>query len=62
MSTQKIIHDLRTDYHNMITLLGFIDKENIIQDEELKEMLMANLARAVNVTDNLDELKSRLKE
>ncbi len=62
MSVQKIIHDLRIDYHNMINLLGFIDRENILQDEELKEMLKTNLARAVNVTKNLDELKKGLEE
>ncbi len=62
MTTSSIEHDLRKEFHNMLGLMKIISKENLVADEEVKEMLVECLSREEKVSELFNGLMKNLVE
>lgn len=56
-----IQHDLRREFHNMLGILKIIHHERLINDEELKSMLVMCLQREANINLKFEELSGLLE-
>lgn len=59
---QKAQHDLKSDIHNVLTLLKFIQEDEELQDPTLKTMLEKCLEREGRINQNLETLKETIKD
>lgn len=58
----KAQHDLKSDIHNVLTLLRFIQEDEELQDPTLKTMLAKCLEREGRINQNLEALKETIKD
>ena len=52
----KMKHDLNRDFHNIMSLLKFINKDVEIKDEDIKQMLEMAISKENSIINNLNEL------
>ena len=55
-------HDLKSDIHNVLTLLKFIREDEELQDPTLMTMLEKCLEREGRINQNLETLKETIKD
>lgn len=61
INSNNIQHDLRREFHNMLGILKIINSEQIIQDEELKEMVTLCLSREIDINHHFEKLTTLLE-
>jgi hypothetical protein len=61
INSNNIQHDLRREFHNMLGILKIINSEQIIHDEELKEMVTLCLSREIDISQQFEKLTSLLE-
>lgn len=61
INSNNIQHDLRREFHNMLGILKIINSEQIIHDEELKEMVTLCLGREIDINHHFENLTTLLE-
>jgi len=58
----EVQHDLRRDFHNMMSLIKFIHEEKLTTDEDISKMLKLCLEREENTIGNLNKISKFISE